>query len=115
LILPVPPENVSALIRLKIPRRNQNNVSHSDPHSSLQLASDSAQSFFAVLALHQDSVKPHHSDSYAQYIICRWQHHIFYLSFADDLPFAQSFTPGSLPLQEETHFKTLALLIQKTT
>jgi hypothetical protein len=95
LILPVPPENVSTLIRLKIPRRNQNNVSYSDPHSSLQLSSNSAQSFFAVLALYQESVITHHLDSYAQYIICRWQHHMFYIFFADDLPFAQGFTINS--------------------
>ena len=43
--------------------------------------------------------------------ISRWQHYIFYRFFADDLLFAQRFTPDSFHLQEETHFKTLVLLI----
>jgi hypothetical protein len=89
LILPVPPENVTSFVRLKIPGRNQNNVSLSDPYSSLQFASNSAQSFFAVLTFHQDSVKTQHSNGYAQHIICGWQHHIFNLFFADDLSFTQ--------------------------
>jgi len=89
LILPVPPENVASLVQLKLPRRNQNNVSLSDRYSSLPPASNSAQSFFTVLTLHQDSVKIQHSNSYAKYIIYDWQHHISNPFLADDPPFTQ--------------------------
>jgi hypothetical protein len=84
LIFPVPPENVAALVRLKIPRRNQNDVAFSDPHSPFQLASNSAQPFFAVLAFHQDSFSAQHFDSSAQHIVCTRQQHIFKITFICD-------------------------------
>ena len=57
LILSVSPEDVASFVRLKIPMGNQNNVSFSDPYSSLQFASNSAQSLLVVLAPHKDPVK----------------------------------------------------------
>jgi hypothetical protein len=64
LVFPVSPENVASRIRLKIPRRNQNNITLANPHATFQLASNPAQPLFAVLALHQDSFSAKHFNSY---------------------------------------------------
>jgi len=94
LVFPVPPENVASLVRLKIPRRNQNDVAFSDPHSPLQLASNSAQPFFAVLTFHQDPFSAQHFDSRAQHIVSARQHHIFKVPFICDFSFAHVSTPN---------------------
>jgi hypothetical protein len=87
LVFPVSPENVASLVRLKIPGRNQNDVAFPDPHSPLQLASNSAQPFFAVLALHQDSFSAQHLNGYAQHIVYTRQHHVFKVSLVFDFSF----------------------------
>jgi hypothetical protein len=94
LVFPISPENVAPLVRLKIPRRNQNDIAFSYPHSPLQLASNSAQSLFAVLALHQDSFSAQHFDSRAQHIVSTWQYHIFKVPFICDFSFAHVSTPN---------------------
>jgi len=87
LVSSISPENVAPLVRLKVPGRNQNDVAFPDPHSPLQLASNSAQPFFAVLALHQDSVSAQHFNSRAQHIVCTRQQHVFKVSLVFDFPF----------------------------
>jgi hypothetical protein len=89
LIPPIPPENVAALVRLKIPRRNQNNVAFPNPHSPFQLASNSAQPFFAVLALYQESFSAQHFNSRAQHIVRTRQQHFLKVSLVFDFSFTQ--------------------------
>jgi hypothetical protein len=84
LVSSVSPVDVTSCVRLKIPRRNQNDIAFSDPHSPFQLASNSAQPFFAVLAFHQDSFSAQHFDSSAQHIVCTRQQHIFKIAFICD-------------------------------
>jgi hypothetical protein len=94
LVFPVSPENVASLVRLKIPRRNQNNITLSDPHTPFQLASNSAQTFFAVLTLYHDSFSAKHFNSRAQHIVSTRQQHIFKIPFICDFSFAHLPTPN---------------------
>jgi hypothetical protein len=87
LVSSISPENVTALVRLKIPRRNQNNVAFSNPHSPLQLASNSAQPFFAILTLHHDSFSTQHFNSRAQHIVRTRQQHILKVPLIFDFSF----------------------------
>jgi hypothetical protein len=61
----VSPVNVASNSGLKVPRRNQNDVSNANPDSSLQFSSDSTQPFVTVLALDHDSIKAKKFDSYS--------------------------------------------------
>jgi hypothetical protein len=88
LVSPVTPENVASRIRLEIPRGNQNNVAVSDPNSSLEFAANSAQSFFAVLALHHDSVGTKQFNSNTQNVILGRQNHVFQAAFICDFSFS---------------------------
>jgi hypothetical protein len=108
LIPPVPPENIASRIRLKIPRRNQNNIALPDPHSPLQLAANPAQPFLTVLTLHHDSFGAQHLNSRAQHIVCTRQQHVFKVSFICDFSFAYLPTPNYVV--EFTH--TTHLLIR---
>ena len=93
----VPPENVSSVV-LKVPRRNQNNVSFPYPDSSFQLASNSTQALTAILTLHQNPVKTQQPHSYTKHVATSWQNHFFNFFFADDFSFTQiisSIGPGS--------------------
>jgi hypothetical protein len=47
----VPPNHIAAFVALKIPRRNNNNVAIPDPHAPFHFAANTAEPFFAVLAL----------------------------------------------------------------
>jgi hypothetical protein len=89
LVSSVPPENVASLVRLKIPGRNQNDVAFPDPHSPLQLASNSAQPFFAVLTFHQDPFSAKHFNSRAQHIVCTRQQHFLKVSLVFDFSFTR--------------------------
>jgi hypothetical protein len=44
-----------------------------------------------VLALHHDSVKTQHSNSYSQDIVGNWQLNLAHIRFAEDFSFAQFF------------------------
>ena len=88
LVSPVTPKNVPSRIRLKIPRRNQNNVSVSDPNASLEFAANSTQSFFAVLAFHHNSVCTKQLNSNSQDVILGRQNHVFQTSFIRDFSFS---------------------------
>jgi len=69
LVSSVSPVNVASNVGLKVPRRNQNDVSNADPDSSLQFSSDSAQSLATVLAFDHESIKAEKFDSYSQNIV----------------------------------------------
>jgi hypothetical protein len=85
---PVPPENVASFV-LKVPRRNQNNVSFPYPDSSFQLASNSTQTLMTILTLHQNPVKTQQPHSYTKHVAASWQHHSLNFFFADDFSFTQ--------------------------
>jgi hypothetical protein len=108
LVFPVSPENVASLVRLKIPGRNQNDVAFPDPHSPLQLASNSAQPFFAVLALYHDSFSAQHLNGYAQHIVCTWQQHFFKVSLVFDFSFTyfQHLTQSQLDCANDLPIRT---------
>jgi len=93
LVFSVPPTNVASNIRLKIPRRNQNNISHTNPDPSLQLPSDSTETFMTILTLYRDSIKAKQSYCYSQHIIGNRQLNPTHVIFADNLSFTQSFSP----------------------
>jgi hypothetical protein len=89
LVLSVPPKYVASCFWLEVPRRDQHDVSVSDPYAPFQFASDSAQSFLAILALDQYSVKAKHFDCHSQHIILAWQQHVFQVFFINDFSFTQ--------------------------
>lgn len=89
LVSPITPENVTTLVRLKIPRRNQNNVTFPNPHSPLQLASNPAKSFFTVLTLHHDSFSTQHFYSHSQHIVYTRQQHFLKVCLILDFSFTQ--------------------------
>jgi hypothetical protein len=96
LIPSVSPENVASLVRLKIPRRNQNNITFSYPHTPLQLASNSAQPLLAVLASHQNPLTTQHLNSRAQHIASTRQQHVFKVPFISDFSFTHLPTPNNV-------------------
>jgi len=97
LVLSVTPENVSSCIRLEIPRRNQNDVTFSNPHSPFQFSSNSAQAFFAVLALRQASFTAQHFNNHTQNVISARQQHFLKACLVFDLSLTHLFNTNSLP------------------
>ncbi len=53
----VPPNNITAFVALKIPRRNDNDVAVADPNAAFHFSADAAEAFFAVLAFDHDAVE----------------------------------------------------------
>jgi hypothetical protein len=53
----VPPNHIAAFVALKIPRRNNNNVTFPNPNTTLHFAADTAEPFVAVLALNQNAIE----------------------------------------------------------
>jgi hypothetical protein len=94
LIFSVPPVNVASRVWLKIPWRNQNNIAFSYPHSPLQLATNSAQSFFPVLAFHHNPLTTQHPNSHTQNVVSTRQQHIFKVPFIRDFSFTHLPTPN---------------------
>jgi len=68
LVSSVSPAYVASNVGLKVPRRDQNDVSKANPDPPLQFSTDSAQSFVAVLTLDHDSIKAEKFDSYSENI-----------------------------------------------
>ncbi len=87
LILSVPKENVAPQLCLKLPWRHQNNVTVSYPDASFHFPANSAESLFAVLAVHHDSVSPEHLHRYAQHIVAGRKNHLFTICFVRDFSF----------------------------
>ena len=96
LVSPVSPEDVASFVSLKIPWGNEYDVTLSDPESSLHFASDSAQSYVAVLAFHFDAVVPQHLNCYTEYIGSSWEHCVSQVFFGDDFSSSQYGSPISL-------------------
>ncbi len=65
LILSVSEKDVSTRLGLELPWRHQDDVTVSDPNTAFHFSSDSAESFFAVLALHHNSFASKHLHGYA--------------------------------------------------
>lgn len=85
----VAPNNVAALVALKIPRRNDDNVTFANPDSPFHFSADSAESFVAVLAFYHDAVEPEEFRDDAQdFSFCRVDH-LVECAFAQDLFLAQ--------------------------
>jgi len=84
--------DVAPLVKLEIPRRDQNNISLPYPHSPLHLSPNSAETLLAVLAAHQNPIETQHFFGYANDVVNHRQHHILKLFLADDLLFSQSET-----------------------
>ncbi len=88
LIPSVTPKNVATLIRLKIPRRNQNNIAFPNPHPPLQLTTNPAQPLFTILTPHQNPFSTKHLNSRTQHIASTRQQHVFKVTFICDFSFA---------------------------
>jgi len=80
--------NVASGLCLEVPWRDQNDVSDSNPDSSLKFSSDSAQALFTVLAFYHDSVKAEEFDCDSQHVVSDWQLHLSEVVFADNFPFS---------------------------
>jgi hypothetical protein len=96
LIPSVPPENVASLVRLEIPRRNQNNITFPNPHPPFQLAAHSTEPFFAILTLNHDSFSTQHFKSHTQNIASTRQQHFFKVPFISDFSFTHLPTPNNV-------------------
>jgi hypothetical protein len=96
LIPSVTPKNVTSLVRLEIPRRNQNNIAFPDPHSPFQLASYSTEPFFAILTLNHYSFRTKHLNSSTQNIASTRQQNVFKVPFICDFSFTHLPTPNNV-------------------
>jgi len=76
LVSSVSPENVAALVRLKIPRRNQNDVAFSYPDPSFHLPPYATKAFMPILALNQNSVEAQELHCYAQHVALGGHDHV---------------------------------------
>lgn len=65
LISGVAPDNVSAAVRLEIPRGNQNDVALPYPNSPFHFTSNSANAFVAVLTFNSKPLEPEQFRHYA--------------------------------------------------
>ena len=61
----VPPNHIAAFVALKIPRRNNNDVAFPDPNAPFHFAANTAEPFFAVLALNQNTIETEQFHYYA--------------------------------------------------
>jgi hypothetical protein len=100
----VPPDQISPLVCLKIPGRNQNDVSFTYPDSSLHLAAYSAQSLVTVLTLHKYSIVSKQFDCYPQDIVLRRKHQPVQLAFRQNLLLTQQSTSNTLPYKKYDFF-----------
>jgi hypothetical protein len=89
----VPPDNVALALRLKIPRRNKNNIPFANPHSTLDFASYSAEAFMSILTLNHNSVKAQHLNSHTKNVGCSRQNQVLHINFAYNLLLTQTATP----------------------
>jgi len=78
----VSPNYIAAFVALKIPRRNKNNVAFSDPDASFHFAANTAQPFFAVLALNQNAIETEQFNYHAQNFAWRRIYHLADFAFA---------------------------------
>jgi len=60
----VTPDDITLALTLKVPRRNQHNVTFAYPNSPFDFASYSAQALVTVLTLNHDSVEAQEFDGY---------------------------------------------------
>lgn len=81
-------EDIAPRVRLKVPRRHQNDVSNPDPHSSLELPPDPAETLVTILTLHHDSFKPEQFCGNSKNIGPTWQLHLAKV-FTHDLSLSQ--------------------------
>ena len=105
----VSPDDVAPFVRLKIPWRNQNDVSNAYPHSSFHLPAYPAEAFMAVLAAYHKPVAPKHFFGYANHIVTRW-HLDGVIVFASDSSFAHEFTPLHSFFIEDHNLNTLVFI-----
>jgi hypothetical protein len=61
----VPPDDVAAFVSLELPWRNDYDVAFPYPDASFHFASNSAQTFSAILAFYHDSVETQQLGNYA--------------------------------------------------
>jgi len=61
----ITPNQIATLVRLKVPRRDQNNVSYTYPNPTFHLTPYATQAFVPVLTLDQNTVKTKQLDGYA--------------------------------------------------
>jgi hypothetical protein len=60
----VAPYQVSTFVSLKVPWRNQDNISFPYPYASLHFAADATQTFMSVLTLNKNTVETKQFDGY---------------------------------------------------
>lgn len=88
LIFSIACEDIASLIRLKVPRRHQNDIPNSNPHSSLEFSPHPAQTLVTILTPHHNSFKAEQFRGYSKNIGPTWQLHPAKV-FAHDLSFSQ--------------------------
>jgi hypothetical protein len=69
LSLCIAPNKVATLVRLKIPRRNQDNVSFPYPNPPLHLPANPTQTLMSILTPHKNTIETQQSHGYAQNIV----------------------------------------------
>lgn len=84
----VPCEYVASGVRLEVPGRDQDDVSDSDPDSSFEFSSDSAEAFVTVLAFYHYSFEAEQFGGDSKDVCAAWQLH-FAEVFADNFSFSQ--------------------------
>ena len=106
----VSPDNVAPLVGLEIPWRDQNDVSHPYPHSSLHLPAYPAEAFIAVLATHQNPIETKHFLGYTNYIVTSRQLDSI-IVFALDFPLSHVITSAFLFHKRLHNLNTLVFLL----
>ena len=105
----VSPDNVAPLVGLKIPRRDQNDVSHPYPHSPFHLPAYPAEALLAVLTSHHKPVETKHCLGYTHHIVTSRQLDGI-IVFALDLPLSHDITSTFLFHKRLHNLNTLVFL-----